>query len=130
MPLYLLLILVIGGIASIALALHLLGLSQITPLGEDSARAGWLREYPDAEPQEITVTASGRAALIQTENGAGLVWAVGANTTARQLIAPRIADTAKGLRLTLRDPAAPRITLVLTDTERRTWRKALTGATS
>tara|TARA_R110000868_G_scaffold18172_98_gene80446 strand:+ start:1069 stop:1497 length:429 start_codon:yes stop_codon:yes gene_type:complete len=126
-PLSVLLILVAGGIAGIALVLHLLGLSRIPPLTEARARAGWLREYPDAVPARITVAASGRAALVQTAQGAGLVWAVGADTTARRLVAPRLTDTAQGLRVRLRDPAAPRITLRLTDTERQTWRAALTG---
>lgn len=127
MPISLLLILVAGGIAGIALVLHLLGLSHIPPLTDARARAGWLREYPDAEPARITVAASGCAALIQTAQGAGLVWAVGADTTARRLIAPQLSDTAQGLRVRLRDPAAPNITLRLTDTERQTWRAALTG---
>ncbi|MBM1814944.1 hypothetical protein [Pseudosulfitobacter pseudonitzschiae] len=127
MPLSVLLILVAGGIGGIALVLHLLGLSRIPPLTEGRARAGWLREYPDAVPEHITVAASGHAALIQTAQGAGLVWAVGADTTARRLIAPRLTDTAQGLRVRLRDPAAPHITLRLTDTERQTWRAALTG---
>lgn len=56
MPLHILLILVVGGIAGIALALHLLGLS------EENARAGWPRHRADDRIDAIALSADCRVA--------------------------------------------------------------------
>jgi hypothetical protein len=47
MPLPVLIALVIGGIAGIALILHLSGRSRVVALTEVTARAAWLRHFPD-----------------------------------------------------------------------------------
>ncbi|MEO1364365.1 MAG: hypothetical protein AAFU86_11380, partial [Pseudomonadota bacterium] len=80
MPLHILLILVVGGIAGIALALHLLGMTGADPLRGDTARAAWLRAYPDDSVQRVAVSADGRVARIDCAAGRGLVWRMGADT--------------------------------------------------
>lgn len=121
MPLHILLILVIGGIAGIALALHLLGKTGGPPLTPDSARAGWLREFPYDTPTRIVITTDGRAARIETATGRGLVWQMGADTSARMLRGAQARIRRGGLMLHLPDAAAPRIKLTLTPDEQRDW---------
>ncbi|TMM51573.1 hypothetical protein [Sulfitobacter sabulilitoris] len=128
MPLHILLILVIGGIAVIAGLLHLLGLSRVTPLTRDSARRAWLRAYPDDPPADILLSDDRRAALIALDRGTGLVWCFGADTVARVLTAPRVTPHRRGLSLRFADDGAPRVTLTLGHDERPVWAKRLETA--
>jgi len=126
-PLHILLILVVGGIAGIALALHLLGLSQAPPLGPDSARAAWLRHFPDDPVNEVSVTRDGRAARIVTDHGRGIVWQMGADTCARTLNGEEQIHLHKGkVTVRLNDYAAPRIRLHLTPDEQDEWANWMT----
>ncbi len=122
MPLEILLPMVILGIAGITVLLHLLGLSRPVLLANQSAaRAAWLDEFPDDPPDRITLSQDHRAALIQTVQGVGVVWPMGADTTARYLIDAQITLTAKGLRIDLPDYTAPRINLTLDTAEADLW---------
>lgn len=122
MPLHILLILVIGGIAGIALALHLLGLTGAPALSRDTARQAWARAYPDDPARAVMVTQDGRVARIETQDSRGLVWQMGADTCARMLTGTEEAH-ARGERVTLRlnDYAAPGIRLRLTPQEQSDW---------
>lgn len=125
MPLELLLVLVIGGIGSIALLLHLTGYSAIKPMDNDTARAGWLRHFPDDPALDLTLSGDGRAALVRTHTARGLVWQVGADTTARKLGDHHFTDTAHGLLLRFDDFGSPRLKLRLSDKERAHWKVLL-----
>ncbi len=83
MPLIVLLVLVVGGIAGIAVLLHLIGLSKAKVFDQSSARAAWLREWPQACVQDIDLSQDHRVALIHSTHGPGLVWAMGADIAAR-----------------------------------------------
>ena len=122
MPLHILLILVVGGIAGIALALHLLGMTDAGPLHEETARAAWLRAYPDDKVRHIAVSADGRVARIDSIAGRGLVWRMGADTCARRLTGGEVAH-ARGSRVSvhLGDYAAPRVAVTLTEDEQAAW---------
>lgn len=122
MPLEILLVLVIGGIAGIALALHLLGMTGAPPLTSDRARKAWLREFPDITVQDVVVTADGRAARITCDAGRGIVWQMGADTCARRLHGDEQIET-RGTRTVLRlgDYAAPRLALTLSPRDRDRW---------
>ena len=90
MPLWLLVSLVTGGIAGIALALHLLGLSQRRLLDPAGLQDEWRRHFPDDTfdaPQGSQFLLTGRRdrALLYPDQGAGLLWVMGADTTARRL---------------------------------------------
>ncbi|MDA7430942.1 hypothetical protein PGB28_20995 [Primorskyibacter aestuariivivens] len=122
MPLPLLLMLVIGGIAGIAVILHLLGLSR--PLAfpdENAARAAWLNEFPDAPPSRVVLSHDHHAALIETSEREGIVWPMGADSTARYLDGARIDRTQEGLVIRLPDYTAPRIRLRLAPEEADLW---------
>ncbi|WP_299689048.1 hypothetical protein [uncultured Tateyamaria sp.] len=122
MPLHILLILVIGGIAGIALALHLLGLTKAPPLTQASARSAWLRAFPDDRVDRTDVTSDGRAARVETDNGRGVVWQMGADTCARRLHGIEEAHVRRGrVTLYLKDYAAPRVTVTLTQDEQAEW---------
>ncbi|WP_294614274.1 hypothetical protein [uncultured Roseovarius sp.] len=110
------------GIAGIAVILHLLGLSRAAELSDEAAaRAAWLREFPGHAPRRAILSHDRRAALIETETGSGVVWAMGADTTARYLDGARIRRTARGLRIDLPDFTAPHIRLRLDPGEADQW---------
>lgn len=125
MPLSVLLILVGGGIAGIALALHLLGLSRLVPLDPDTVRAEWLRHFPDEHVRDLRITSTGHAALVETESGPGLLWRFGADTVARHLSGVRVTRTRHGITLRLRDYTAPRVHLRLAPDECESWIKRI-----
>lgn len=126
MPLSILLPLVVLGIAGIAVLLHLLGLSRRAVLADEAtARAAWLREFPSDAPARVMLCHDRSAALIETGKGRGVVWPVGADTTARYLTDARASPTKTGLRIDLPDYTAPRIHLTLDAGEAAEWQDAL-----
>jgi hypothetical protein len=126
MPLSILLPMVIAGIAGIALLLHLLGLSKPALIADEAhARRAWLREYPDDPPLRVMLCRARSAALIETARGYGVVWPMGADTTARPLAGARLAATGSGLTLDLPDYTAPRIRLRLSPEEAAQWQAIL-----
>jgi len=129
MPLSILLPMVVVGIAAIAGLLHLLGLSRRATLTDAAAaRAAWLREFPADAPIHVTLCHDRSAALIATETGRGVVWPMGADTTARYLTGARARRTKTGLRLDLPDYTAPRIHIALAPVEATAWQDALKEA--
>lgn len=126
MPLSILLPMVGLGIAGIAVLLHLLGLSRRATLADEAAaRAAWLREFPGDAPMRVTLCHDRSAALIMTETGRGVVWPMGADTTARYLDGAQITPTRTGLCIDLPDYTAPRIHLALDPNETAEWRNTL-----
>ena len=125
MPLPVLLALVVLGVGGIAVALHLLGLSAPRRLDEAGARAAWLREFPGDTVTAATVCADGSAALIAAHSGPGVVWTMGADTTARPLHGARSTAQGNGLTLHLPDFTAPRLQLRLTPQEADLWTRTL-----
>ncbi|MBY5986410.1 MULTISPECIES: hypothetical protein [Roseovarius] len=122
MPLSILLPMVVLGIAGIAVLLHLLGLSQPATFDNEAAAGrAWLREFPEDTPTRITLSHDRHAALVETLQGRGVVWPMGADTTARYLDGAEITQTGTGLRIALPDYTAPRITLTLDPEEARHW---------
>ncbi|THH36267.1 hypothetical protein E4Z66_13385 [Aliishimia ponticola] len=129
MPLELLLILVVGGIAAVTLVLHLLGLSDVPALDAAQAKAAWDREYPADPAIHCTPTPNARAALIRTQNGQrGLVWRFGADTVAHPLSQYRITETPTGLTVRFRDYATPSVHVPLPAQVRAAWKQELEPA--
>ena len=118
MPLHILLILVIGGIAGIAVLLHLLGHSRRFDLSDAGiARTEWLRHWPMDQVAHVYLGTN--AALIDTPQGPGLLRPFGADTVGHRLT--NMAEAPHGLRLSFADFAAPAITLPLTPETRALW---------
>lgn len=125
MPLNVLLLLVVFGIAAIAVILHLLGKSSRPALTSDSAREAWLRHFPEDTVTEVHVAQAGYVALIDTDSGEGLVWTMGADTVARKLQDVRIDDKDTHLRVRFTDFAAAQVRLVLTPEEKSLWKNRM-----
>lgn len=121
MPLEILLILVIAGIAGIAVLLQLMGYSEREPFTEESARAAWARQEPDIPAGRVDLSQDGMAALVETDRGLGVVWHMGVDTTAHWLDRPRLRPTRDGLRIGLGDFAAPAVRVRLSPEAARDW---------
>lgn len=121
MPLPVLALLVVGGIAAIAVLTWSFGMATPRRFDADDARAAWLREFPALPPHTVTPCESASAALVDTAQGPGLVWAMGADSAARLVSGARVTCRRNGLRLHLDDYDAPRIDLALTEDEARAW---------
>lgn len=122
MPLSILLPMVVLGIAGIAVLLHVLGLSRRATLSDAAAaRAAWLREFPEDVPTQVILCRNHSAALIETAQGRGVVWPMGADTTARYVRGARVRQRKAGLTLDLPDYTAPRIRLTLSPDEAASW---------
>lgn len=128
MPLETLLILVVGGITTIAIILHLTGRSERAALRPDTVRAAWLRHFPQDEVRDILLARDGHAALVETQAGPGLLWALGADTVGRRLQDYTFSDTGDGLTIRFHDFTAPRVTLTLAPDETPIWQQRLARA--
>lgn len=126
MSLSILLLLVVGGIGSVVLAVHLLGFSQKRVLsGPDEAIAEWRREFPDSDPVDAVLSHKGTAAIIMTRQGQGLLWSLGADTTARWLRDFNTRPLAYGIQIAFHDITAPYVNLELDTDERQHWENML-----
>lgn len=125
MPLYVLALLVVVGIGSIAVLLHASGRSRQLVLTDDVARDEWLANYPDDIVVSVRTATNGASALVQTGAGPGLIWAFGSDTAARHLKGCEIRETADGLRVDFHDFAAPPARFTLTPEERALWRSEM-----
>lgn len=125
MPLDTLLILVVVGIASIAVMLHLSGKSTRAHLTEGTAREAWVRHFPDDHVSSVIAAKDGHAALVTTSAGMGLIWAFGADTVARHLTQVELDDTSRGLRFRFSDFTAPSVRVKLEPEERQQWRNMI-----
>lgn len=122
MSLTVLIALVVAGIAGVALLIHTTGLSQPRRFTtEAEARAAWTREFPLTDVTGVTLCRSGRAALIATPSDPGVVWPMGADSTARGLTNARVTPREGGLTLHLPDYAAPTVRLHLDPDEIALW---------
>lgn len=121
MPLPILLALVIGGISAIALLLHLSGRSALRVIGRDEAQALWRRHYPDDGVHGVTLAQNGHAALVETDQGPGLLWSFGDDTVARHLRNYDLTETGTGIDIAFHDYTAPHARLRLEQGERTSW---------
>ncbi|WP_071673388.1 hypothetical protein [Nioella nitratireducens] len=130
MPLHILIILVVGGIAGIAMLTHVFGLSK--PLRfetDEQARAAWLRSWPEDRITDIHLAPDGTAALIETDHGPGVVFPMGADSSGHRMTGAEARETASGLRLTFHDFGTPRLDVCLPPEARNHWRQIITEAT-
>ena len=121
MPLEILLVLVVGGIAGITLLLHITGKSRLFLLTSKTAQEHWVRHFPDDTVIDVTVAHDGHAALVRTETGAGLLWSFGADTVGRHLLDFDRIDHPEGMEVQFHDFSTPRAIIRLDESERRHW---------
>lgn len=128
MPLEILLVLVVGGIAGITLLLHLSGRSRQYALTPDSARAQWIRHFPDDVIVDVIVAHDMHSAVVRTEAGNGLLWSFGADTVARHLLDFDWIERPEGFEVQFHDFGAPARLIRLDETERARWRHLMDPA--
>jgi len=126
MPLHILIVLVVGGIAGIALLTWAFGLSKpLRFMTEAQARDAWLRHWPEDRIAMIHLAPDGSAALIETDQGPGTVFPMGADSCAHRLENAEIRETPGGLRILFHDFGAPRLDVPLPPAARAQWRQIL-----
>lgn len=129
MPLHLLVPLVVGGIFAIMIATIVMGMNKPRRFeSEADAAYAWGREYPGIPARNTIRASDGGAALIETDNGLGLVWAIGADTTARPLRDAEVTATDTGLIIALHDYSAPDVHVTLDAQEVRDWTARIEGS--
>lgn len=125
MPLEILLVLVVGGIAGVTLLLHLTGRSQLRVLTQENTGQEWLRHFPDDVVIDFAIAHDGHTALIRTASGPGLIWSFGADTVARHLLDYDMLDHPDGFEIQFHDFATPRCLVRLDEFERSHWRNLM-----
>ncbi|WP_405117036.1 hypothetical protein L0Z64_16475 [Phaeobacter sp. BS23] len=130
MPLEILIAMVLVGIIVIAILLHLTGRSAPVLMTCETAAKAWARHDPDSRIHDAQPSTLGHAALIDTDNGLGLVWCFGADTIARPLAGCSLMDHPKGFRVRFSDFATPSVLLHLSDKEREGWRRRILAASA
>ncbi len=122
-PLPVLLVLVVVGMSLIVGLTHLLGGSVGATLTEAAIRARLTHDLPDRTATDITLSSDQRSALVALEDGTvAVVFVLGKALVSRILPAqPQLTETASGLRLRLRDPGCPRVTLALPASAHQRW---------
>lgn len=129
MPLYMLGPIVVLGILGIALLLHVLGYSRRLQM-QDAEQVChlWLAQYPETSVERVEIADGGHQALVMTDQGPGLIWAMGADAACRLVPCDcEIWETGKGLRVHLRDYTAPSVRIALPENLRQHWKHILTG---
>jgi hypothetical protein len=126
MSLQVLLLLVVGGIAGIAILLHIMGLTEPRRFKDGSdALAAWAREVPEQVPSELHLSSDNRAALILLDNGFGIVWCHGDDTVARHIPVLQPQKTKRGLRFSFPDFGASALDVHLDAPEQARWLQML-----
>ncbi len=121
MPLEILLVLVVGGIAGITAMLHLTGRSRLRVLTPETAASEWLRHAPDDVVIDITIANDQHSALIRTETGNGLLWSFGADTVARHLLDFDRIDRPDGFEVQFHEFGMSKVLIRLDEFERLHW---------
>lgn len=106
MPLPLLVVIVVVGIAAVVIAVHLTGGSRVSVLRDEAAaRERFALDYPGIGVERVWLTADATAAVIETSDGrVGLVKALGGRFLTRLIGSADLAGPprATGSRLALR----------------------------
>jgi len=111
-----------GGVVLAGLAVQYLRVRFARPLTEETARQAWLASFPNGTITQTQIAKSGRAALVETDQGVGVLWQFGTSVLARRLPCRSIQDHAMGLRLRFADLSAPVVLLRLDPEEKARWR--------
>ena len=121
-PVWIVLTLVVGEILAMAALLHLTGHSQLFALDNPAiARKEWQRHFPDDTLRQVLL---GRdAALILTDQGAGLLRVLGADTIAHRI--HTVSATPKGLQFNFPSFAAPPVLIRLSPAQSALWQQAM-----
>ena len=130
MPLTVLLPIVVIGIGGIALLLHLMGKSRRLRLTDNGQVAEiWHNQYPNSVITGVHFASGGHHALLETDEGVGLVWSMGVRAACREIPGTAGVKT-KGSALIVQpgDYSAPQIKVPLdSEAEAERWMKIIKG---
>lgn len=121
---------VIIGIISIGILLHLLGNSKrMVFANTDQVIERWLREHPETIVQRVEISDSGHQAIVKSSAGIGLIWVMGFDTASRIITIPiETTQHRLGISIKLRDFTAPRIKIDLNSEQSKShWIAILTA---
>lgn len=129
MPLEILGALVVFGIGGVVLLIHLLRMSRPTAFGDDAeARRVFAADYPEPVIRALILAEDGRAVVLETDHGPGLLTAFGNGRFTRLFSRGdirRVDDRGGRLRVILDDFGAPSLTIAFADPQRRAAAKAM-----
>ena len=80
-----------------------------------------LMKNPGLVAEDIVLARSGQAALIRAAGDTYVLWVMGQDVATHNLARARVTEAPEGVTLRLPDFAAPKVTIHLTDDEKRTW---------
>lgn len=126
MPITTLALIVVIGLGAIWTALWAFGFTRSLVLDEAIVRAEFAADNPGRTIDEITVAASGQAALIRSGHDLFVLWVMGQDVATHGLSGAEPAPSPSGLRLRLPDFAAPHPKLALTPAEVKSWAETIT----
>lgn len=129
MPLEVLASIVVIGLGGVWIAMRMMGFTRELRFDDDAvARAEWGADNPTSPAIDITLAASGQAALVANRRGLGLMWVMGLDSASHDLKGADVRPHPKGLRVGLHDFAAPAVVLDLTDEEAPLWQSMIEEA--
>lgn len=111
-----------GGLVLVGLAVQYLRARFAPPLTEKAVSRAWRAAFPADKISQVDIAATGRAALVETDKGLGILWRLGTGMMTRRLPCRSIDDHASGLRLRFADLTAPVVLLRLDPEEKVRWR--------
>ncbi|SFG97323.1 hypothetical protein SAMN04488020_105181 [Palleronia marisminoris] len=94
--------------------------------GADGARNAWQAAFPGDRVHNSIVGEDGRAALVETDWGCGVICQRGA--LARRLDKAATAISADGLHIHLQDDAVTRVTVKLNPADAALWHEKIKGS--
>ncbi|PIB23234.1 hypothetical protein BFP76_09470 [Amylibacter kogurei] len=115
---------VVIGIISIGIVLHLLGNSKrLVFTNADQVIERWLREHPETLVERVEISDTGHQAIVKSNAGIGIIWVMGFDTTSRLINLPvQTSIHPSGISIKLADFTAPRIKIDLnSETSRSHW---------
>jgi len=129
MPLEVLASIVVVGLTTVWIMMRLMGFNRELRFTDEAvARAEWAGDNPTAPPLEVTLAASGKAALVRNRRGLGLIWVMGLDSASHDLSGAVTRPHRKGLRVVLPDFAAPAVIVELTPEEIPAWQEMIEEA--
>ncbi|MZR13571.1 hypothetical protein GQE99_11145 [Maritimibacter sp. DP07] len=121
MPLWLLGIIVVVGLTAIWVFMRLYGFDKSLKLTHEMAGQEFTTDNPGLVAEDIVLARSGQAALIRAAGDTYVLWVMGQDVATHNLARARVTEAPEGVTLRLPDFAAPKVTIHLTDDEKRTW---------
>ncbi len=122
MPLWLLVVLVVGGIGMTVLAVHVTGGTVMARLADErQARERYIQDFPEDQIETVVLDADGRNAVLALAGGAaGIIHAFGDRFLTRRLVGDGVvvaSGDSRALTVTLDDFTCPALSMRFCDDE-------------